>query len=79
VASTKALASGSASDDSRYRAVEARLSSLADARDALAQKIKEQLDAVEFHGARPGSQRVEQEVAACRSLLRSAAQLATTA
>jgi hypothetical protein len=79
VASTRALASGSSRDDSRYTAIEARLSSLARARDAQAQRIKEHLDAVEFHAARPDRRTVGAEIAACRRLLRDAAQLAASA
>jgi hypothetical protein len=79
VASTKALASGSGTDDSRYTRVDSALSALADARDALAQQIKNRLDAVEFHGARLDRRAVAAEVGACRRLLRDAAHLAATA
>ena len=47
-------ASGSAGDDSVYARTDAALSALGDARDALAQKIKVDLDRAEFHGARLG-------------------------
>jgi hypothetical protein len=79
VASTKALASGSGTDDSHYTAVDGKLSALADARDALAQKIKENLDAVEFRGGRVAGRTVDVQISDCRGLLRQAAQLAATA
>jgi hypothetical protein len=49
-ASTKALASGSASDDSRYAAIEAALQGLDAARDRLADEIADQLLGAAFHG-----------------------------
>jgi hypothetical protein len=76
VASTRALASGSAADDSRYKATEAKLASLADRRDAFAQTVKEQLDAVEFHHATLSRRFVDAEVGVCNALLREAHRLA---
>src|SRR5204862_6290252 len=69
VASTKALASGSGSDDAQYTATEARLSALADQRDALAQQVKDDLDAVEFRGARLDRRTLGRELGSCQRLL----------
>jgi hypothetical protein len=74
--STRALASGSATDDSTYTATEAKLASLADRRDAFAQRVKEQLDAVEFHGARLDRRTVAAERDTCGALLKEAHRLA---
>jgi len=76
LASTRALASGSATDDSQYKATEAKLASLADRRDAFAQTVKEQLDAVEFHHATLGRRFVDAEVGVCDALLNQAHRLA---
>jgi hypothetical protein len=76
VASTRALAGGSAADDSAYTATEARLSSLADRRDAFAQTVKEQLDAVEFHGATLSRRYVDAQLGVCGALLKEAHRLA---
>jgi hypothetical protein len=51
-ASTKAVGSGSAAEDSRYSSVESRISDLTGQRDALASRIKAALTAVAF-GDRP--------------------------
>jgi hypothetical protein len=48
--STKALASGDATNDAKYAAGEAFLAKVTDARDHLAEQIKSALDAAEFHG-----------------------------
>jgi hypothetical protein len=77
VASTKALASGSASDDSAYLTSEAKLSSLADRRDALATSIKNALDGVEFHGANVQHSTLSGQLAGCTALLNEAATLAS--
>jgi hypothetical protein len=47
-ASTRALASGSATDDSKYTAIESKIQSLTSARDTLARQIATQLDAAAF-------------------------------
>jgi hypothetical protein len=75
VASTAALASGSNADDSTFTSVEANLASLADRRDALATQIKDELDAVEFHGAQPSGAALSQQLVACQRLLGEAAAL----
>ncbi len=76
LASTRALASGSAGDDSVYARTDAALSALGNARDALAQKIKVDLDRAEFRGARLGRRTVGAELVACNVLLNTAARLA---
>jgi hypothetical protein len=50
VASTTAVKSGSASDDSTYTSIESRIESLTASRDALAAQIKAALDAAAFGG-----------------------------
>src|SRR5439155_23345420 len=49
-ASTRALASGSSSDDSSYTSIEGQIQSLTTQRDALAAQIKATLDAAAFNG-----------------------------
>ena len=48
-ASTKAIKSGTSSDDSRYTFIEGKIESLTTARDALARQIRDALDAAAFH------------------------------
>jgi hypothetical protein len=76
LASTRALASGSATDDSTYKATEAKLASLADRRDAFAQRVKEQLAAVEFHHRTLNRRLVDAEAGVCGALLKEADRLA---
>jgi len=47
--STKAVKSGSASDDSTYTALSDSISAVTDKRDALAEQMKSVLDAAAFH------------------------------
>jgi hypothetical protein len=75
-ASTAALASGSASDDSLYTATAASLLSLAGSRDTLATTIKNELDGAEFHGSTPSNSTVKQQLGDCQQLLGQAAALA---
>src|SRR6266540_2678822 len=49
-ASTKAIKSGTAADDSRYTSIEDQIASLTSARDALATQIRNALDAAAFGG-----------------------------
>jgi len=71
LAETTALSSGSASDDSQYADAETRLAQLADARDALAQKIKVSLaSAASGHAISSGV--ASSERARCGALLSSA-------
>ena len=50
MASTAALASGSDSQDGRFTATDAALSTLGGKRDRAATTIKNDLDRIEFHG-----------------------------
>ncbi|MDX6244821.1 MAG: hypothetical protein QOE76_2544 [Frankiales bacterium] len=76
VASTRALASGSAADDSAYTATDAALSWLGSHRDTLASTVKNELDQVEFHGAGINQHTANVQLASCRGLLIAAAGLA---
>jgi hypothetical protein len=76
VASTRALASGSAADDSAYTATDAALSSLGDRRDALASTIKGELDQAEFHDATLSARVVSRQLDSCQALLAQASALA---
>src|SRR5262249_39040524 len=50
--STKAVKSGTATDDSTYTSLSASIGSFTDTRDALAARMKSLLDAAAFHGER---------------------------
>ena len=50
-ASTRAIKSGSAADDSRYNSIEDQIATLTTSRDTLASSIKNALDAAFFAGA----------------------------
>ncbi|MDX6201380.1 MAG: hypothetical protein QOJ83_880, partial [Frankiales bacterium] len=76
VASTRALAGGSAADDSAYTATDAALSSLGDRRDALASTIKGELDQAEFHDAELSGRVVSRQLDSCQALLAQASALA---
>jgi hypothetical protein len=77
-ASTKALASGSASDDSVYASIEAQIGSLTSQRDALASEIKDALNQATF-GNTPLSNKDAGALAAqARDLLDQAAALASS-
>ena len=75
IADTKALASGSSSDDSAYATEQATLLQLADDRDQAAQQIKDTLSAAAA-GHMPSRGQVTSGLAHVRELLRRAAQLA---
>src|SRR5262245_1619131 len=76
IADTKALASGSSSNDSAYKSEQARLKGLANDRDAAAEKIKETLsDAPAGHMPNPGE--ITSGQAHVKELLKRAAQLAS--
>ena len=79
VASTAALASGSASDDSKYTDIDAKLATLGTQRDALATTIKAELDQAAFHGAKLDNGTTKAQLDQCNGLLASAAQLAASA
>jgi hypothetical protein len=76
-ADTKALASGSAADDSRYRTEQSRLQDLADDRDAAATKIKKVLAAAAA-GRMPNHGQVVSGLAHVKELLARAHRLATS-
>ncbi len=79
VASTAALASGSASDDTKYITIDRKLSTLGSQRDALATSIKNELDQAAFHGAKLDNGTAKAQLDQCNGLLVSAAQLAASA
>jgi hypothetical protein len=74
MADTKALASGSSSDDSAFATEQATLRQLADDRDQAAQKIKDTLSAAAA-GTMPNHGQVTSGLAHVRELLRRADQL----
>ncbi|HJQ44072.1 MAG TPA: hypothetical protein VJ831_13370 [Jatrophihabitantaceae bacterium] len=78
IADSKALASGSASDDSRYAAEQLALAELVANRDQVATEIK-QLLAAATTGAHPNHGQVQSHLVRARNLLRQAAQLASSA
>jgi hypothetical protein len=75
-ASTKALASGSATNDGEYTRTEAAIQALASRRDQLASQIKQQLDAAAFSGQRITPPQALAETAAARVLVVAADALA---
>jgi hypothetical protein len=77
IADTRALASGSTSDDSAYETEQATLLQLADDRDQAAQQIKDTLSAAAA-GTTPNHGQVTSGLARVRELLRRAAALAAS-
>jgi hypothetical protein len=75
IADSKALASGSSSDDTAYAAEQATLLQLADDRDQAAQQIKNTLSAAAA-GTMPNHGQITSGLARVRELLRRAEQLA---
>jgi len=75
IADSKALASGSASNDSRYANEQTTLADLADHRDRVATLMKATL-ARAAAGTVPGHGEMQSEIAQARALLKQAAQLA---
>jgi hypothetical protein len=75
-ASTAALASGSASDDSAYTNMESQLTSLGTQRDALASQMIALLEGAEFSGKPIGSTKAQQLIAQGQALLDQAHSLA---
>ncbi len=76
-ASTTALKSGSASDDTTYQRLEAALQALGTARDPLASKIHAQLDAAAFQGKPINMPQALAQIAAAKVLLAAAHHLAS--
>ncbi|MDT4894476.1 MAG: hypothetical protein QOE97_3511 [Pseudonocardiales bacterium] len=79
VAESKALASGSATDDSHYISVERTLRVLAEARDAVANQMKSALAGPSGHSSAHDQARIAALQAVGTALLRQASQLAATA
>ncbi|MDX6486132.1 MAG: hypothetical protein QOF43_1285 [Gaiellaceae bacterium] len=77
-ASTKALASGSASDDSTYTRIEDQLRSLTAQRRALASTIRAQLNKAAFRGKRLNVKQVKAEVTAAKKLIAAAKALSAS-
>jgi hypothetical protein len=77
IADSKALASGSSSDDTAFGAEQATLQQLADDRDQAAQQIKDTLSAAAA-GKTPNRGQITSGLAHVRELLRRAAQLAAS-
>ena len=75
-ASTAALKSGSASDDSVYAGIESRIQDLTDQRDALATQMKTLLDAAAFNGAEIGERQARRLIEQGEELLERARHLA---
>lgn len=67
--STKALASGSASDDSTYAALEAQITSWTTQRDQLAEQMKALLNASAFNGRAINEQQTRSLIAQGRALI----------
>jgi hypothetical protein len=77
-ASTKALASGSSSDDSTYTSIESQVQSLTSQRDALAAQMKAALDAATFNGQAITQQQAQSLVSQAQSLFDQAHALASS-
>ena len=74
IADTKALASGSASDDSAYVTEQTALLSMVNHRDQVATLMKATLARAAM-GIAPGHGELQSELAQCKALLKQAAQL----
>jgi hypothetical protein len=74
-ASTRALASGSASDDSTYNAISDRITSLTNDRDALAAQMRTVLNNAAFGGPEPSTSQIEALAFQGNTLLMRANQL----
>ena len=77
-ASTKALASGSSTDDGTYNAVETQIASLTSKRNALAAQIKTALDAAAFNGQALNEQQARGWIQQGQGLLDEASALASS-
>ena len=78
VASTKAVAGGSATDDSRYASVESRIQSLTALRDSTAAQMRAALNAAAFGGDRMDEQHLKLLTVEGTALLAQAAILSAT-
>jgi hypothetical protein len=78
VASTKAVKSGSTTDDTTYSTVEDAISSLTGSRDALAAQIRAALDDAAFSNEALNEQQAKQYIADAQSLIARAETLASS-
>jgi len=76
VASTKALASGSSTDDSTYTTIEGKIADLTTQRDALMAEIRTGLNNAEFAGQALNEQQAKGWIASAQSLIDQAKALA---
>jgi hypothetical protein len=76
VASTRALQSGSAADDTSYAAIEGRIESLTSARDSLAGQIRAALDDAAFGGRPLNNQQAKAFITQAQALIDQAHALA---
>jgi len=76
VASTKALASGSSTDDSTYTTIEAKIADLTTQRDALMAQIRTGLNNAQFAGQALNEQQAKGWIASAQSLIDKAKALA---
>jgi hypothetical protein len=77
VASTRAIKSGSASDDSIYSTIEGQIESITSQRDAVASQMRGLLDAAAFRNQAIDEQRAKQLIEQAKALLSQAHQLAS--
>jgi hypothetical protein len=77
VASTQALKSGSAADDSSYASIEAQIESLTSARDSLAGQIRAVLDDAAFGGKALDNQQAKAFITQAQALIDQARALAS--
>ncbi len=75
-ASTKAIKSGSSSDDSRYTSIESQIQSLTASRDALASQIRDALDAAAFDNDSISKDQANTWIAQAQALIVQSAALA---
>jgi hypothetical protein len=75
-ASTRAIKSGNASDDSRYDSIESQIESLTASRDALASQIRDALDAAAFADHPINEQQAEDWIARAQFLINQSEALA---
>ena len=75
-ASTKAIKSGTSSDDSRYTTIESQIQSLTDQRDALAKQIRDALDAAAFDNDSISRSQADAWIAQAQALIVQSAALA---
>ena len=76
VASTKALASGSPADDSKYTGIEKQISDLTDARNALMAAIRTGLNKAQFAGQALNEQQAKDWINQAQGLIDQASALA---